>query len=48
MGFGLLALITPRINMQNEKMESKVFEFWKLIGSNEKAAPIAQNMIKQM
>ncbi|MCY1242742.1 hypothetical protein D9M72_557270 [compost metagenome] len=27
MGFGLLALITPRINMQNEKMESKVFEF---------------------
>lgn len=27
MGFGLLALMTPRINMQNEKMESKVFEF---------------------
>ncbi len=27
MGFDLLALITPRISMQNEKMESKVFEF---------------------
>ena len=27
MWFDLLALITPRISMQNEKMESKVFEF---------------------
>jgi hypothetical protein len=27
MGFDLLALITPRISMQNEKMESRVFEF---------------------
>jgi len=27
MGFDLLTLMTPRISMQNEKMESKVFEF---------------------
>ena len=46
MSLALLAPMTPRISMQNETIDSMVFEFWKLIGGSVNIIPRVQNMTK--